>query len=443
LLLLPTRARLLRSPLCAAPVQCGIDAVLCVRDGSCEALALLEHVLLADDTRHMMNGLKAAGLKLELDEAARSVTIDAPASTDFGKTDAEIFCGNSGTTIRFLAALLAAAGDARFVLTGEPRMLERPIGPLVDLLRTLAGSSGTTLAFEGRDGFPPLQIEARGLQGAVAEYPAARVLSSQYLSAACMVAPVTQLETHLRLGGRQLSWPYVVMTMRLMDVFGVTPELERHEDTGEPEAIVVPRGRFDATTYDVEPDASAASYFLALAAIHPGAKLTVEGLGKHSLQGDAGFADVLAKMGAEVEQTETATTVTGPPQLDGIDIDMADLPDCVQTLAVASLFAVGETTMHGLRTLRVKETDRIAALQAELTKLGAVVALNGDGEDETMTITPPLRPRGASIATYDDHRMAMSFALASTKIEGVHIEDPSCVSKTYPEFFEDLAGVTS
>ena len=398
----------------------------------------LAGVLFADDTRRMLDALQHLGLSMTVDEAAATVAVDAPASPDFALEDAAIDCGNSGTTLRFLAALLAAVGDGRYTLDGVPRMRQRPAGPLIDLLNALAGRD----AVAGRDGYPPLTIHSNGLAGGRVAYPAAAALSSQYLSAAVMVAPYARREVSVDLGpGRPTSWPYVRMTMRLMDAFGHTPEVHvTDDDRRRPQGIVVPRGRYAGVDHAIEPDASAASYFLALAAIHPGSRVTVPGLGTDSLQGDAAFAAVLRRMGCDVEQTPDATTVVGPQRLDGVDADLSDMPDCAQTLAVAALFAGGDTTLRGLRTLRVKETDRVAALQTELTKLGADVTVS-EADDVTMTIAPPPRVRSAAIETYDDHRMAMSFALAATRRRGVEILDPSCVAKTYPGFFADLAAV--
>jgi 3-phosphoshikimate 1-carboxyvinyltransferase len=225
------------------------------------------------------------------------------------------------------------------------------------------------------------------------------------------------------------------MTMRLMDQFGVTPELLSDPKTHEPLHITIPQGRYAATSYAVEPDASNATYFLAAAAIHPGSSVMINGLGKHSLQGDVGFADVLRRMGAEVTVKADSIAARGTDDLAGIDVDLSAMPDTAQTLAVAALFAKGETTLRGLHTLRVKETDRVAALATELRKLGAEVSVDGDD----LTIFPPEDGlRAASISTYDDHRMAMSFALAGTKSAGVRILDPNCVNKTYPEYFSDL-----
>jgi 3-phosphoshikimate 1-carboxyvinyltransferase len=223
------------------------------------------------------------------------------------------------------------------------------------------------------------------------------------------------------------------MTMRLMDQFGHTPHLIR-DDRGNPLRIVIPQGSYMATDYPVEPDASNASYFLAAAAIHPGAKVTIENLGKDSLQGDVGFADLLHQMGADLIFGRDFITITGTDKLIGINADLFEMPDMAQTLAVVAVFAKGPTRLRGLHTLRVKETDRVAALANELVKLGAAVEVQGDD----LLIDPPATPHGGEIDTYDDHRMAMSFAVAGTKIPGVVIRDPRCVNKTYPEFFEDL-----
>ena len=284
------------------------------------------------------------------------------------------------------------------------------------------------------EGFPPVQVHADGLGGGILRY--GNEVSSQYLSAILMVAPYARHEVRVDLEPNQSSWPYVAMTMQLMDHFGVTPELIRDPKTREPKQIIVPRGAYRATDYAIEPDASNATYFLAAAAISPESKVTVEGLGKNSLQGDVGFADVLHKMGASMIFGKDFITIRGTEDLEGIDVNLNAMPDTAQTLAVAALFAKGKTTIRGLHTLRVKETDRLAALKNELTKLGAIAEIDGD----TLIIRPPsqgqLKP--AEIATYDDHRMAMSFAVAGTRRDGVTIKDIECVNKTYPQFFDDL-----
>jgi 3-phosphoshikimate 1-carboxyvinyltransferase len=231
----------------------------------------------------------------------------------------------------------------------------------------------------------------------------------------------------------------VTMTMLIMDSFGVTPELIRDPATQEPRQIIIPQGKYHGQSFAIEPDATNASYLLAAAAIHPGSKLTLPGLGRQSVQGDVGFANVLRRMGATVIVENNSITITGPAELQGIDVDLSPMPDTAQTLAVAALFAQGRTTIRGLATLRVKETDRLAALKNELTKLGAQVAIEGDD----LQIDAPLKLRPAEIATYDDHRMAMSFALAATKSSGIIIKDSECVNKTYPNYFDDLRKVLS
>jgi 3-phosphoshikimate 1-carboxyvinyltransferase len=391
----------------------------------------LSNVLFADDTQVMLDNLAKLGFELDVDRERHTVRVKGLGGK-VGRDSAELFCGNSGTTIRFLAAL-CALGKGRFVLDGIPRMRQRPIGELADLLKNL----GVRVEYLMEPGFPPVAVEADGLAGGVARFGSGR--SSQFLSAALQVAPYGRHEVRIDLDSPQTSWPYVAMTMRLMDEFGVTPELVRDRNTGEPRQVIIPQEPYRANDYSIEPDASNASYFLAAAAIHPGSKVTVEGLGKRSLQGDVGFADVLHKMGAGLTFGAHFISVIGADALEGIDVDLSGMPDTAQTLAVAALFADGETTIRGLHTLRVKETDRIAALAAELTKLGAEVSV----EHDAITIQPPedhkLRP--AAIDTYDDHRMAMSFALAGTKSAGVRINDPRCVDKTYPGYFEDLGRV--
>ena len=402
-----------------------------------EGTSELSNVLFADDTLVMIDCLLRLGFHVDLDRAANSVRVTGGAGS-VPTSDVELFCGNSGTTIRFLTAL-CALGRGRYNLDGIPRMRQRPLRELGDMLRNL----GVRVEYLMNEGFPPVLVHADTLPGGRVRF--GRSQSSQFLSAVLQVAPYARHEVRVDLEPRQTSWPYVAMTSRLMDEFGVTPELVRfpkgHPDEGQPKEIIVPQGRYRGTDYAIEPDASNASYFLAAAAIHPGSRVTIEGLGKRSLQGDVGFADVLHRMGADLVLGGDFITVAGTKDFEGTVVDLSGMPDTAQTLAVAALFARGETTIRGLHTLRVKETDRVAALAKELTKLGAEVEVHGD---DALTITPPqggdIRP--AEIDTYDDHRMAMSFALAGTKTPGVTIKDPACVNKTYPRFFEDLAKVT-
>ena len=392
----------------------------------------LSNILLADDTRVMLQGLEKLGFPLQVDVASHSVKITGAAGKIPAST-ADLFCGNSGTTIRFLAAL-CALGSGAYTLDGIPRMRLRPIAELVDPLRNL----GSRVDYLGQPGYPPIRITADGLPGGLLKYGSAA--SSQFLSALLMASPYARHEVHVDLQGPQTSWPYVAMTMQLMDHFGITPELLRDPITGDPRQIVIPRSTYTATQYTIEPDASNAAYFLATAAVHSGAKVTVPGLGSTSLQGDVGIANVLKKMGADIILAKDSVTVAGTDTLEGIDVDLLPMPDQAQTLAVVALFAHGPTILRGLHTLRVKETDRLAALSTELQKFGAKVTVGGD---DTLTIQPPNHPQPATVDTYDDHRMAMSFAIAATKITGVTIKDTQCVNKTYPDFFTDLEKLRS
>jgi 3-phosphoshikimate 1-carboxyvinyltransferase len=396
-----------------------------------DGVSTLSNVLFADDTLVMMDCLTRLGFRVEVDRPNHVVKVHGMGGA-IPRDSADLFCGNSGTTIRFLAAM-CALGNGKFNLDGIPRMRQRPIGELVELLRQLGVRSEYVL----EHGFPPVNILAHGLPGGIARFGGSK--SSQFLSAVLQVAPYAKHEVQIDLEGPQTSWPYVAMTMRLMDTFGITPELIRDPRTGDPRRIHVPhREPYRATDYAIEPDASNATYFLAAAAISPGSRVTVNHLNKQSLQGDVGFADVLRQMGAQVTYGKTEITVGGPEALEGIEVNLEAMPDTAQTLAVVALFASAPTTITGLHTLRVKETDRIAALAAELTKLGAEV----DVEEGAITVHPPDKLNPAAIDTYDDHRMAMSFALAGLRTSGVRINDPACVNKTYPNYFEDLARVT-
>jgi 3-phosphoshikimate 1-carboxyvinyltransferase len=392
-----------------------------------EGESRLENVLFADDTLVMLDCLGRLGFSPRIDRESNSVTIDGRGGR-IPVNDAELFCGNSGTTIRFLTAM-CALGHGRFNLDGIPRMRQRPIGPLADLLKNL----GARVEYVMESGFPPVNVLADGLPGGRCRFGTST--SSQFLSAVLQVAPYARHEVRVDLESPQTSWPYVAMTMRLMDQFGCTPELIRDPDTAQPRQVIIPQGVYASTDYLVEPDASNATYFLAMAAIHPGSQITIQGLGSRSLQGDVGFADVLRRMGAAVRVEGESIQISGPDSLGGIDADLSAMPDTAQTLAAVALFAEEPTSIRGLHTLRVKETDRIAALAAELQKLGAEVEVDGDD----LNITPPARGiRPAAISTYDDHRMAMSFAIVGTRASGVRIMNPSCVNKTYPRFFEDL-----
>jgi 3-phosphoshikimate 1-carboxyvinyltransferase len=377
----------------------------------------VENVLAADDTAVMLDGLRALGFRFDMDGSTATVHGQGgkvPASR------AGIACGNSGTTIRFLTAL-CALGRGEYRLDGDARMRRRPVGPLVDLLTPL----GARVEYSGGKGYPPISIHASGLSGGSVTFASDQ--SSQFLSALLMAAPLAAGPVEITLAGPPTSRPYITMSIELMRRFGVAV------DSSDESILRTTPAPYRPADYTVEPDASAASYFLAAAAISPGSSVTIPGLGAGSLQGDIHFADVLLRMGANVVIGPDAVTVTGAG-LNGIDIDMTDMPDAAMTLSVVALFATGPTTIRGLHTLPLKESDRLSALETELAKLGARVETTADA----ISISPPDQPGGARIETYSDHRMAMSFAVAATRITGVVIRDPACVSKTYPGFWQDL-----
>ncbi len=331
----------------------------------------------------------------------------------------ELFAANSGTTMRFLVAMLAL-GRGTYRIDGTARMRERPIEDLLQALRQL----GAEARSERANGCPPVVVRGRGLRGGRAVV--AGDISSQFLSGLLLAAPYAAGHVELAVEGPLVSRPYIDMTLAVMEAFGVPVE------SPEPQRFLVraPR-RYGGRDFAIEPDASAASYFFAAAAITQG-EITVEGLSRDSLQGDAAFCDCLARMGCEVRAAANRITVAGRP-MRGIDVDMNAISDTVQTLAAAALFAAGPTVIRGVAHIRHKETDRLRALAVELRKLGGAVEERPDG----LTITPgKLRP--AEIETYDDHRMAMSLALVGLALPGVRIINPGCTAKTYPGFFRDL-----
>lgn len=384
----------------------------------------LHGVGLADDMRHMIRFLKDLQIDVTVDEASRIATVHG-CGGHIPTGEADLFCGNAGTVARFGTAM-CCLGTGRYRIDGVERMRSRPIGPLVNVLRDL----GAGIGYEQKEGFVPLTIVAAGLRGGQASLAADQ--SSQFVSAVLLAAPYARSDVLLHLVGEVVSEPYIRMTLQMMEDFGASVLADRGR------YIVPALQTYAGRMYRIEPDASAASYFLAAAAL-TGGRVTVEGLGRRSLQGDAGFVRVLEQMGCRIEQDEASTTVIGPKdgRLRGIDVDLNATPDMAQTLAVLALFAEGATNIRNVANLRIKETDRIAAVAAELAKFGAKVEPREDG----FSIEPPARPQPAAVDTYDDHRMAMSFALAGLRIDGVVIKDAECVSKTFPEFFEVFEGM--
>ncbi len=379
----------------------------------------LRGLLESDDTRVMLDALAKLGIAVQHNRTEQTVLIQG-GSGRFPISDADFFIDNSGTTIRFLTAALAFAGG-KYRLDGSPRMHQRPIGPLIEALHPL----GARITTESPNQCPPVAMDSARLAGGRTSVRGD--LSSQYLSGLLMAAPLAQQAVEIEIDGELISRPYIQMTIEMMRSFGVTCLADDAMTRFE-----IPAGQsYQAIDYPIEPDASAASYFWGAAAIC-GGRATVEGLNRYSLQGDVGFVDCLAMMGCEVIEDDHRLTVVGPARR-GIDIDMSEISDTVQTLAAVSLFVEGPTTIRNVAHNRIKETDRIGNLAIELRKLGANVEEFSDG----LRITPaPLQ--GAEIETYLDHRMAMSLSLVGLRVPNVHILDPGCVSKTYPDFFEDM-----
>jgi 3-phosphoshikimate 1-carboxyvinyltransferase len=394
----------------------------------CAALAdgrsTLRGASLSDDALRMIEGLRQLGIRVELREDADLIHVHG-CRGHIPADEADIDAGNAGTAMRFLTALVCL-GHGRYRLDGSPRMRERPIGQLVDALRAL----GAATTYEEAEGYPPLTMIAGGLAGGQVKFESPP--SSQFVTALLMVAPYAAQDVLIRINGELLSRPYVDMTIKVMRSLGV--EVLASDDY---DRFVVPSTqRYRAEQIMIEPDASAATYFWAAAAI-TGGRVGITGLTRQSLQGDVAFVDVLESMGCQVQEHENALAVQGPPPggLRGIDVDLNAMPDAAQTLAVVALFAAGPTRIRNIANLRIKETDRLAALESELMRLGAQVDLTED----SLTITPPAQIAPAAIETYDDHRMVMSFALAGLAVEGITVKDTACVSKSFPDFFETLA----
>lgn len=389
------------------------------------AASVLRNALDCDDTALMIEALRSLGFAVQADWRTSTLTLPCLDRADWAKA-ADLFCGNSGTTLRFLTAALAT-GRGQFRLDGSPRMRQRPIQPLLDALHPLGCHART----EANNGCPPVLLDAQGLAGGRTTIRGDA--SSQFLSGLLMAAPLARAPVEIALEGKLVSWPYVAMTLELMRQWGVEVEEIVAGNQAAPADWRIAPQLYRADTYVIEPDATAASYFWAAAAI-TGGTVTVPGLPlRGSLQGDVAFTELLRCMGCTLADEDFAgLTVTGGP-LRGIEAEMTEISDTVMTLAAVALFAEGPTTIRGVAHIRRKESDRLAALASELRKLGAEVIEFPDG----LKILP--RPlRGAELDPHDDHRLAMSFALVGLRVPGVVIRDPGCVAKTYPRFFEDL-----
>ncbi|MDH4279897.1 MAG: 3-phosphoshikimate 1-carboxyvinyltransferase [Acidimicrobiia bacterium] len=390
----------------------------------CAALAdgrsTLSRVLLADDTRAMLGALDRLGVGLRVDDERDPdvvVTVDGLGEGFTAEGDTlTLDVMQSGTTSRFLVPALAA-GRGSFVVDGHEQLRNRPFVQQVEALTALgARIDGTAL---------PLTIHGRRLRGGLVTVPGD--VSSQFLSGLLLAAPLFAADTVVEVDGALVSRPYVELTIHTMATFGI--DVAHDFEAGR---FAIPATGYRPASVDLEPDASAASYFFAAAAI-TGSTVRVDGLGKSTVQGDLGFVELLARMGARVEVAEDHTTVTGTGRLVGITVDMADISDTAQTMAVVAACAEGPTEITGIGFIRHKETDRIAAPVTELQRLGIRAESTDDG-----FIVHPGPVTGGLVDTYDDHRMAMSFALLGLVHPGVVIDNPGCVDKTFPRFFEVL-----
>jgi 3-phosphoshikimate 1-carboxyvinyltransferase len=400
----------------------------------------LEALLESDDTRVMREALKALGVGVEPVDGAQALDVTGIGGSRFPVKRAGIFVGNSGTSARSLVAALALA-DGDYVVSGVPRMHERPIADLVDALR----AAGARIEYRGAEGFPPLGIGPHGLsspspRGSGLSVTIRGDISSQFTSGLLMALGATGLAASVAIEGELISKPYVELTLASMAQFGVRVAREGWERFRIPAGS----GYVSPGTVRVEGDASSASYFLA-AGILGGGPVRVEGVGRDSAQGDVHFSKVLEAMGAKVRFGSDWIEASGHGPLEPFDLDMNRIPDAAMTAAVLALFATGPSTLRGIGSWRVKETDRIAAMATELMKFGADV----DAGSDFLRVAPPkdfLRPRApglapVSVATYDDHRMAMCFSLASFGPVPVRILDPGCVSKTFPGYFDAFARI--
>lgn len=386
----------------------------------------ITNLLESDDTRHMLNALKQLGVEYTLSDDKTECSVVGNAGPINNEGMHELFLGNAGTAMRPLCAALCL-GKGSYVLTGEPRMKERPIGHLIDALR----QAGAKITYKEKEGYPPFQIEAEGLTGGEVSIDGA--ISSQFLTALLMAAPMAESDMTITIIGELVSKPYIDITLHIMGQFGV-------EVVNDDYKTFTVKGRQtyqSVDTFMVEGDASSASYFLAAAAIK-GGTVKVTGIGRNSIQGDVQFVDVLELMGARVEWGDTYISVRRDA-LRAIDLDCNHIPDAAMTIATMALFCEGTTTLRNIYNWRVKETDRLFAMATELRKVGAEVE---EGEDY-LKITAPKLLKHVAIDTYDDHRMAMCFSLLALDPVSVTINEPECTAKTFPTYFEVLESIST
>ena len=376
--------------------------------------------LSSEDTSYTIGALRAMGIEIDDSDPSRWVVQGTGGKVN--EPEQDIFLGNNGTATRFLTSV-AALGHGVFRITGDPRMSERPIEPLMKALQ----GWGVSVVSDAGNGCPPLTIEADGIGGGKTVLPEGK--SSQYLSSLLLVAPYAKENAELEVQGEVLSKPYVIMTLEVMADFGVSGEASPALNY-----FKVPRSCYQGKEYRIEGDASGASYFWAAAAV-TGGRVTVTNVPVPSLQGDANLLPYLARMGCQVKKTGHGITVEGPDKLTGIKVDMGNMPDVAPTLAIVAAFAEGTTVINNIAHLRIKECDRINAMVTELRKMGADI----EEEHDRMIINGRAggaNLHGATIETYHDHRIAMCFAVAGLRVAGVEITGEECVAKSFPDFWE-------
>src|SRR5258708_1268848 len=381
----------------------------------------LNGALFSDDTHYMASALRELGLDVREEKGENRFEIIGNGGR-IAVNSADLFVGNAGTAARFLTAY-ASLGHGVFRVDGVERMRQRPIGDLLDALCTLGVKARSVL----NTGCPPVEIQSDGLNGGLCRLRGSA--SSQYLTALLLIAAYSIDGLTIEIEGELVSKPYVDITLKMMAQWGVNVANE-----GYTRFVVAGSQSYKAAEYQIEPDASAASYFYAAAAVTGGTVTTLR-LGSNSIQGDIKFVDILERMGCKVERNADSISVMGINSLRGVDVDMNDISDTVMTLAAIAPFANSPTTIRNVAHIRSKETDRISAVVTELKKLGVAVEERDDG----LKIYPTAHLNPARIETYDDHRIAMSFTITGLRSPGISIRNPGCVAKTFPDFFDWLS----
>ncbi|WP_458901808.1 3-phosphoshikimate 1-carboxyvinyltransferase [Cetobacterium somerae] len=384
---------------------------------------ILKNILLSDDTKYMIDALRALNNTIEIDEINKTLKIIGNRNPKYDNLN--LYIGNAGTAMRFLSSYLAT-GEGTATLYGNDRMNQRPIKDLVDSLVQL----GIDVEYLSNYGYPPIRITSKGVFASYVKIDGSK--SSQYISSILMAAPNFKNSIKIELSGRVVSKPYIDMTLAMMADFGVSFNYDNN-------SVHISPQEYNIDEYLIEGDMSSASYFLAMALIS-NSTITLNNFFKNSIQGDSKFLNILEKIGLKILNfNDTTITVKGVPTYKGIKLSMNDIPDVAQTLAVVGLFATSPTKVWDVENMRIKETDRISALKNEILKIHGDFIEFTDG----FLITPkPLENyQGDFLKTYDDHRMAMSLSLIGLRVPGIKILDPDCVSKTFPNFFKEFSKI--